>query len=80
MQPFRDGTGLLGVEFGVDMVPIKIGSSYREIFPNLNGKIGELIPRRRRLINVKIGKPIRFNENIDYDIATKKMEEAMKQL
>jgi len=80
LQPFRDGTGLLGVEFGADMIPIKIGSSYREIFPNLNGKIGELIPRRRRLINVKIGKPLRFSESVDYNLATKKMEEVMRKL
>lgn len=80
LQPFRNGTGLLGVEFGVDMIPIKISTTYREIFPDLNGKIGELIPRKRRLIDVKIGKPIRFDENVDYDLATRKMEEAMKVL
>lgn len=80
VQTFRDGTGLLGVEFGVDMVPIKIDRKYREIFPNLNGKIGELIPRRRRLINVQIGKPLRFNENDDYNLTTKKLEAAMRKL
>ena len=61
-------------------MPVKIDEEYRHIFPDLDGKFSELIPRRRRMVKVKIGKPIRFNENDDYNLATKKLEEAIRKL
>ena len=80
LQPFQKGTGLLSVEFGVDVIGIKIQKEYRDVFPDLHGNVREYIPRKRQKIQVKIAKPLRFSRSTDYGTATKIMEETIKSL
>ncbi len=77
---FKPGAGFLAVEMQVPVVPIKIDPSYREIFPPMEGKFVENIPKKRKRIWIKIGKPIEFKKGTDYDQATKKMQEALEAL
>ncbi len=77
---FKGGTGFLAVEMQTPVVPIKIDPSYREIFPPMNGKFIENIPKKRKKIWIKIGKSIEFKKGMDYDEATKIMQEALEKL
>lgn len=80
LQSFRKGTGLLAVEFGIDLVPIKIDKNYQKVFPEMGGRVWELFPKKRKQIEVKIGKSLNFSRDTNYDSATEKMEEAMRTL
>lgn len=79
LLPFKNGTGLIAVEFGTDLVPIKV-EGYRKIFPGKFGTILEAIPHRRGTIDIKVGKPLNFKDTKDYNLATQKMREAMLKL
>lgn len=80
LMRFKSGAGFIAVEMQVSVVPIKIDPSYREIFPSMGGIFLENIPKTRKTIWVKIGKPIEFKKGTDYDEATQIMQAALEQL
>lgn len=77
---FKPGAGFIAVEMQTAVVPIKIDPSYKDIFPPMDGKFVENIPKKRKAIWVKIGKPIEFLKGTDYEEATKKMQQALEAL
>lgn len=81
LQEFRPGTGLLAVDLGLQVVPIKISKNYRRVFPNLDRSPMELLPHSvPQKIKVKIGQPLKFEKGIGYQDATRLMYEAMEKL
>ena len=73
MRPFRGGTGLVAVESGIPVVPIKldilkIGSPTG--FPMFN----------RGKVEVRFGSPITFPRGTPYEEATARIEEAVRAL
>ena len=77
---FKPGIGLLDVEMGVPAVPIKIDPSYLEIFPPMDGRFIENLPKKRKKIWIKIGKPMTFSKETSYEEATERMQEALDKL
>jgi long-chain acyl-CoA synthetase len=77
LQPFKFGIGFLAVHMNVPVIPIKIDPSYREIFPPMEGSILENLPKKRKRIWVKIGKPLLFSKQSSLERATQKMQQAM---
>jgi long-chain acyl-CoA synthetase len=80
LQPFKSGIGFMAVHMNVPIVPIKIDPSYREIFPPMEGSILENLPKKRKRIWVKIGKPMTFSKQSSIELATKEMQQAMTAL
>ena len=80
LQTFKLGIGFMAVHMNVPVVPIKIDPSYREIFPQMEGSILENIPKKRKRIWVKIGKPMTFSKQSSIELATKEMQQAMTDL
>jgi long-chain acyl-CoA synthetase len=70
----------MAVHMNVPVVPITIDPSYREIFPQMEGSILENIPKKRKWIWVKIGKPMTFSKQSSIELATKEMQQAMTDL
>ncbi len=77
---FKPGIGFMAVEMQVPVIPIKIDPSYREIFPTMDGKFVENLPKKRKRIWIKIGKPLTFPKETSYEQATKKMQQALDML
>jgi long-chain acyl-CoA synthetase len=74
LQNFKSGIGLLAVETGVPIIPIKtIG---------LAGTLplDKKWPQKFSRVTVKIGSPITINKNLSYEKATKQLHKAMKRL
>jgi hypothetical protein len=70
----------MAVHMNVPVVPIKIDPAYREIFPPMEGSILENLPKKRKSIGVKIGKPMEFSKQSSVEQATKDMQQAMMAL
>lgn len=77
---FKSGAGFMAAAMGVRVVPIKIDPSYREIFPPMNGRFVENLPKKRKQVRVTIGKPISFPKDTSYTEATRKMKNVMEEL
>lgn len=77
---FKAGIGLLAIEAQVPVVPIKIDPKYLEIFPPMDGRFMENIPKKRKKIWIKIGKSLTFPKDTSYDEATQKMQDALENL
>lgn len=74
LMKFKTGIGLLAVELGVPVVPVKtIG---------LTGTvpIHSKWPKKRSRVTVRIGEPVRFSRDVSYDEATTKLHDIMEQL
>lgn len=74
LRPFKSGIGLLAVELGVPIIPIKT-----------NGLFGTLPlhtswPKKRSNVTVTIGNPISFSPDTPYDAATHQLETIMRDL
>jgi long-chain acyl-CoA synthetase len=80
LQPFKPGIGFMAVRMNVPVVPIKIDPSYREIFPSLEESILKNIPKKRKRIWVKIGKPLTFSKQSSIELTTKEIQQAMMSL
>lgn len=68
LQPFKKGAGLLAVEMGVPIIPIKIEGT-REISPPY-----VIFPRHRGKVSVSFGKPLLFTKQDSYGVATETIE------
>jgi len=73
MGEFKSGTGLLAVELGVPVVPIKLNGLHR-VLPK-----GRTIPRPSK-IEVKIGEPMYFPRGTCYPKAVARIEKAVSEL
>ncbi|GIW13855.1 MAG: AMP-binding protein [Tepidiforma sp.] len=72
MQPFKSGTGLLAVETGVPVLPMRIDVLRPGFYE------GKWLPHPRARVRVSIGEPIRFEPGISYQEATARLEEAVR--
>ncbi len=77
LQPFKTGIGFMAVHMHVPVVPMTIDPVYREIFPAIEKSIWENIPKKRRIIQVKIGPPMTFSQQTPIELATQDMRQAM---
>lgn len=73
MQEFKSGTGLLAVETGAPVLPMRIDVLRPGFYE------GKWLPHPRARVRVNIGEPIRFPQGTDYAEATRKLEEAVRQ-
>jgi 1-acyl-sn-glycerol-3-phosphate acyltransferase len=64
----------MAVELRVPVVPIHIRGTYEVLAK------GQTIPRRRRIIHVRVGKALQFPLKTSYTEATKALEETVKVL
>ena len=80
LMEFKKGIGFMAVEMQVPVIPIKIDPSYREIFPPMGQLFIENLPKKRKKIWIKIGKPMSFANNVLYEDASKKMRKALEAL
>ncbi|GER86846.1 AMP-binding protein [Dictyobacter vulcani] len=77
LQPFKSGIGFIATHMDVPVVPIKIDPAYREIFPPMDEALLENVPKKRKNIWVKIGKPLTFSRQTPIELATKEIQQAM---
>ena len=70
---FKSGTGLLSIELGAPVVPIRL-VGLDAVLPK-----GRSVPRPAR-IEVRIGKPLAFKRGTPYDDATRAIEDAVRRL
>ena len=74
MAPFKPGVGLLAVELGVPIIPIRL-RGLEKILPK-----GRSIPRLGNTIQVHIGSALAFPDGTSYTKATRAIEKAVKSL
>lgn len=74
LQPLKRGAGFIATEMGAYIVPMKISGTTR-IMP-----YGKVLPRKRGVVTVKFGAPIKFNRSESYIDATEKIQEILKKL
>lgn len=74
MQPFKAGTGLLAVETGVQVLPMRIDVLRPGFYE------GKWLPHPRARVRVSIGEPVRFKRGtITYSEATAALEKAVRE-
>jgi long-chain acyl-CoA synthetase len=71
-QPFKSGTGLLAVETGVPVLPMRIDVVRPGFYE------GKWLPHPRGRVRVSIGAPVTFPPGTAYSEATKILEEAVR--
>jgi long-chain acyl-CoA synthetase len=74
MAPFKPGVGLLSVELGVPILPVRLLGLER-ILPK-----GRAIPRRANNVQVRIGRPLYFPTGTSHLKATRAIEKAVESL
>jgi len=74
LQPFKRGSGLVAIEMDVPVVPMKICGLDTLLGPD------DFLPRKRGVVTVKIGKPIKFMRGQSYVQVTEKLEEIMREM
>jgi long-chain acyl-CoA synthetase len=74
LQKLKLGTGLFAVEMDSEIVPVKIEGT-REIAP-----YGKLLPRRRGVVKVIFGKPLKFKRSDSYEETRDQIENTMRNL
>lgn len=74
MNHLKAGTGVIACEMQATVVPMAIVGVEKLVKP------GQIIPRRRAPVTVRIGKPMRFSYTDNYAEATRKIERAMREL
>jgi long-chain acyl-CoA synthetase len=72
MQPFKSGTGLLAVETGVPVLPMRIDVLRPGFYE------GKWLPHPWARVRVTIGEPVRLAPETVYAEATTKLEEAVR--
>jgi long-chain acyl-CoA synthetase len=74
LQPFKSGIGLLAVNLGVPVVPLKTFGLAGTV--PLHAKW----PKKRSRVTVRIGAPLRFGPVLDYEDVTETLRRAMETL
>ena len=72
MQPFKSGTGLLAVETGAPVLPMRIDVLRPGFYE------GKWLPHPHGRVRVSIGKPVTFPAGTRYSEATAMLEEAVR--
>ncbi len=72
-QPFKSGTGLLAVETGVPVLPMRIDVLRPGFYE------GKWLPHPRARVRVNIGAPITFEPGTSYSEATERLEAAVRE-
>jgi long-chain acyl-CoA synthetase len=72
MQPFKSGIGLLAVETGVPVVPMRIDVLRPGFYE------GKWLPHPRARVRVSIGQLVRFSPGTSYVEATAMLEDAVR--
>jgi long-chain acyl-CoA synthetase len=72
MQPFKSGTGLLAVESGVPVLPMRIDVLRPGFYE------GKWLPHPRARVRVNVGEPIRFEPGTSYADATRRLQKAVR--
>lgn len=74
VQPLKRGAGLIAAEMDAYIIPMKI-SGITRIMP-----YGKVLPRKRGIVTIKFGAPIKFSRSDPYIQTTEKIEERLKKL
>ncbi|HEX6031810.1 MAG TPA: AMP-binding protein [Tepidiformaceae bacterium] len=72
MQPFKSGIGLLAVETGVSVLPMRIDVLRPGFYE------GKWLPHPRARVRVNVGEPVSFAPGTTYAEATAMLEEAVR--
>lgn len=72
MQPFKAGIGLLAVETGAPVLPMRIDILRPGFYE------GKWLPHPRARVRVNVGRPLRFERGTPYAVATTALEEAVR--
>jgi len=69
----------------VSIIPIKISENYYELYPPPSGKVTQasvrdLLPKKKGIVTVRIGKPIYIKESMSIDQGTKHIYDLMKKM
>jgi long-chain acyl-CoA synthetase len=73
MQRFKSGTGLLAVETGVPVLPMRIDVLRPGFYE------GKWLPHPRARIRVSVGEPLRFGPGTRYSEAAAALEKAVRE-
>lgn len=73
MQPFKTGVGLIAVESGVPVVPLRL-DIHEYGWPSVVPVV------KRGKVSITFGKPMTFNNDHDYQSAAREIEDAVKAL
>ena len=74
LQPFKSGIGLLAVELGIPVIPVKTIGLYGTI------PLHKIWPKKRSKVVVRIGRPVYFDTATTYDDATAQLQKMMETL
>lgn len=74
LKPLKLGAGLIATEMDVPIIPVFI-CGLKEIIPK-----GKLFPRKRGVVDVHFGQPIRFNRSTSYQQAVQEIFNALAEL
>ncbi len=74
LQPLKRGAGLIAVEMGASVVPVKITGTH-DIWPR-----EKILPQKRGAVVVRFGKPVKFSRQDSYIEATTKIERILLSL
>ena len=73
MQPFKTGIGMMALRLGVPVVPVYLEGLY-EVY-----SVDHEWPEPNR-VRVRIGKPLRFTHERDYEIVARSVESAIRRM
>ncbi|MFA6263571.1 MAG: AMP-binding protein [Candidatus Babeliales bacterium] len=74
LQPLKRGAGLIAIEMGVPIVPVKIIGAEKLVPSDC------IVPRRRGVVTIKIGKPLTFDRSVTYDEAVVRITQELEKL
>jgi long-chain acyl-CoA synthetase len=74
LQPLKTGAGMLAMEMQVPVVPVALIGTERILPPDL------LLPRRRGVVQVRFGAPVRVDAGASYTAAAQHIEDALADL
>jgi len=85
LQNFRKGVVYYAKTMNVSIIPIKISENYYELYPPPSGKVTQasvrdLLPKKKGIVTVRIGKPIYIKESMSIDQGTKHIYDLMKKM
>jgi long-chain acyl-CoA synthetase len=74
LEPFKTGIGLLAVELGIPVVPVKTRGLFRTV------PLSKKWPQKHSQISVSIGQPLTFSKHDNYVQVTKQLHDALEEL
>ncbi len=74
LHPFKSGVGLLAVNLGVPVVPVKTIGLFGTV------PLHARWPKRHSDVTVRIGEPMRFDSHMDFDDVTQQLHQVMEML